>query len=95
MVKNPSTRQETQEKWVQSLVAKISRRRKWQLTPVFLPGKFQGQRTLVGYSPWHHKELHMIEHARMYIYHHFGDMNDFLPIRLIFPLRKMLLVEVD
>ena len=25
-------------------------RRKWQLTPVFLPGKFHGQRSLVGYS---------------------------------------------
>ena len=23
-------------------------RRKWQLTPVFLPGKFHGQRSLVG-----------------------------------------------
>ena len=27
-------------------------RRKWQPTPVFLPGKFHGQRTLVGCSPW-------------------------------------------
>ena len=27
-------------------------RRKWQLTPVFLPGKFHGQKTQVGYSPW-------------------------------------------
>ena len=27
-------------------------RRKWQLTPVFLPGKSHGQRSLVGYSPW-------------------------------------------
>jgi len=26
-------------------------RRKWQPTPVFLPGKFHGQRNLVGYSP--------------------------------------------
>ena len=29
-----------------------SLRRKWQPTPVFLPGKFHGQRSLVGYSPW-------------------------------------------
>ena len=27
-------------------------RRKWQPTPVFLPGKSHGQRRLVGYSPW-------------------------------------------
>ena len=27
-------------------------RRKWQPTPVLLPGEFQGQRSLAGYSPW-------------------------------------------
>ena len=31
-------------------------RRKWQFTPVLLPRKFHGQRSLVGYSPWGHKE---------------------------------------
>ena len=25
-------------------------------TPVFLPGEFRGQRSLVGYSPWNHKQ---------------------------------------
>ena len=32
-------------------------RKKWQSTPVFLPGKSCGQRSLVGYSPWDHKEV--------------------------------------
>ena len=36
-------------------VVKIPRRRQWQLIPVFLPGKYHGQRSLVGYSPWGHK----------------------------------------
>ena len=31
-------------------------RRKWQPTPVLLPGKSHGQRSLEGYSPWGHKE---------------------------------------
>ena len=31
-------------------------KRKWQPTPVFLPGKFHGQRNLVGCSPWDCKE---------------------------------------
>ena len=31
-------------------------RRKWQATPVFLPGESNGQRSMVGYSPWGHKE---------------------------------------
>ena len=31
---------------------KIPWRRAWQPTPVFLPGEFCGQRSLVGYSPW-------------------------------------------
>ena len=37
-------------------------RRKWQPTPVFLPGKFHGQRKLAGYSPWGSKELATTEH---------------------------------
>ena len=38
------------------LVGKIPWRRAWQLTPGFLPEEFHGQRSLVGYSPWAHKE---------------------------------------
>ena len=30
-------------------------------TPVFLPGEFPGQRSLVGYSPWSRKELDMTD----------------------------------
>ena len=36
---------------------KISWRRKWQLTPEFLPGKSHRQRSLVGYSPCGHKRV--------------------------------------
>ena len=32
-------------------------RRKWQPTPVFLPGEPQGQRSLVGCRLWGRKEL--------------------------------------
>ena len=35
--------------------------RKWPRTPVFLPGEFQGQESLVGYSPWGHKESDLTE----------------------------------
>ena len=35
--------------------------KKWQPTPVFLPEKFHGQRSLVGYSPWGRKELDAAE----------------------------------
>ena len=31
-------------------------RRKWQPTPVFVPGESRGQRSLVVYSPWGHKK---------------------------------------
>ena len=40
---------------------KISWRRKWQPTPVFLSGKSQGQRSLAGYSPRDCKESGMTE----------------------------------
>ena len=38
-------------------------KRKWQPTPVLLPAKSQGQRSLVGYSPWGPKELAMTKHT--------------------------------
>ena len=39
----------------------INRRRQWQPTPVFLPGEFHGERSLVGYSPLGQKELDTTE----------------------------------
>ena len=51
-----------------SWVRKIPWNRKWQPTPLYLPGKFQGQRSLAGYSPWGRKELDMTE--RLYIHTH-------------------------
>ena len=53
--------QETQERRVHPWVRKISFSRKWHPTPVFLPGKFHRQRSLVSYSPWGCKELDMTE----------------------------------
>ena len=40
---------------------KIPWRRKWQPTPVFLSENSRRQRSLVGYSPWGHKESGMKE----------------------------------
>ena len=52
-LKRLPARQETRfNPWV----GKIPWRRKWQPTPVFLPGKSHGQRSLVGYSPRSRKE---------------------------------------
>ena len=42
--------------WFNPWVGKIPWRRKWQSTPVPVPGKSHGPRSLVGYSPWHHKD---------------------------------------
>ena len=36
-------------------------------TPVFLPGKFHGQRSLMGYSPWDHKAPDVTEHHHHHI----------------------------
>ena len=43
--------------WVRT----IPWRRKWQATPVAFPGKSCGQRSLVHYSPWGHKESGITE----------------------------------
>ena len=42
-------------------VDKIPWRREWLPTPVFLPEEPQGQRSLMGYSPWGPKELDTTE----------------------------------
>ena len=44
------------ETWFDPWVRKILWRRAWQPTPVVLPEESHGQRSLVGYSPWGHKE---------------------------------------
>ena len=46
-------------------VEKILWSRKWQLTPVVLPGESHGQRSLVGSSPQGRKELNTTEHTHM------------------------------
>ena len=38
--------------------------RKWHSIPVFFPGKFHGQRSLVGYSPWGRKESDTTVHTQ-------------------------------
>ena len=76
-------------------IRKISWRRKWQSTPVFLPGKFHENRSLVGYSPQGHKELDMTEQLHflsiflyrfpspsslwLLVVHSFWGINPFLP----------------
>ena len=57
-------------------VRKISWKRKWQCTPVFLPGKSHGQRGLVGYSPWCRKELDTTEHKLLSGYFYLQFIHD-------------------
>ena len=42
---------------------------------IFLAGKFRGQRSLVGYSPWGCKELDMIEWLSMHLSYTEKDIN--------------------
>ena len=63
MVKNlPACRRPRFDHWLR----KIPWRREWLPTPVFLPGEFLGQRNLVGYSPWGHKELGTTEQLSLF-----------------------------
>ena len=56
-------------------VRKISWRREWQPTPVFLPGKFHGQRSLVGYDQRGRKQWNRTEgltHTHTHTHTHTG-----------------------
>ena len=44
------------------VIINISRRRQWHPTPILLPGKSHGRRSLVGHSPWSRKESDTTEH---------------------------------
>ena len=49
-------------------IRKILWSKKWQPTPIFLPEKLHGQRSLVGYSAWDCKESDMTEQLSMHTY---------------------------
>ena len=51
-------------------VGKIHWRRKWQSTPVLLPGKSHGQRSLIGYNPWSRKESDTTEQLHFHFHFH-------------------------
>ena len=71
-------------------VRQIPWRRAGQPTPVFLPGEFHGQRSLVGYSPWGLKESDTTEQLILSFtfcsVKHFAGM---LQIRLAMPLNLL------
>ena len=48
-------------------VGKIPWRRKWQSTPVFLPGESHGRKSLVGYSPRGRKESDTTEQLHLHL----------------------------
>ena len=49
-------------------VGKVSWRREWLPTPVFLPGKFHGQRSLAGYKSMDHEESYTIYNTNIILY---------------------------
>ena len=68
MVKNPPANAGDSGCVFDPWVRKIPWSRNWQLTQVFLPGKSQGQRSLVGYSSWGSRESDTTEHECMLVY---------------------------
>ena len=63
-------------------------RRKWQPAPLFLPGKFHGQRSLAGYSPWGLKESDLTERLSRVNY---NSPHTFLgPFQLLLSLLQLL-----
>ena len=67
-----------QETWVRSWVGKISWKRKWQPTLVFLPGESHGWRSLMGCSPRGCEESDTTErlHFRFLSLSNYGEGNE-------------------
>ena len=85
--------QEMPEIWILFLGLEdpLEQERLEQHTPVFLPGKSHGHRSLLGYSPWGHKELDVTEHAHMHALAYLSDLlsnsNFYFPIDSYFLFR--------
>ena len=73
MVKHLPTMRKT---WFDPWVGKIPWKRKWQPTLVLLPGKSHGWRSLVGYSPWGHKEWDMTERPHFHFLFKYSGYSD-------------------
>ena len=56
-----------QETWVRSLGWEDALEKEMAATPVFLPGKSHGSRSLVGYRPWGRKELDTTERLHFHL----------------------------
>ena len=56
VVKNPPANAGDMRLGFDSWAGKIPWKRNWQPTPVFLPEKFRGRRTLMGYNLCSHKK---------------------------------------
>ena len=63
---------------------KIPWRRERQPTSVFLPGKFLGQKSLVGYSPWGHKESDTTEQIAHWHYLSYFLFSTYFNFNLLF-----------
>ena len=55
---------------VDLILGKIPWSRKWPPAPVFLPGKFHGQRILAGYNTWSHQEMDRAELLNIHTYNY-------------------------
>ena len=70
---------------------KIPWGREWLLTPIFLPGEFHGQRSLVGYSPWCCKESDMTKGLQLLLFirliivykNDYGDIADDIDLKIL------------
>ena len=71
MVKNPPANAgDTRDMGLIPASGRSTGCRKWPPNPVFLPGIFHGQGSLMGYSPWVFKESDKTEHTGTHIHSH-------------------------
>ena len=77
---------------IRSLFGKIPRSRKWQPSRVFLSGKFHGQRSLQGCSPWVHKESDITGHTHTRCQCSFRLIQD---LRFVGQLLEVIIYETE
>ena len=74
-------------------VGKIPWRRKWQPPPLFFPGQSHGQMSLVGYSPWGHKNSNTTQRLNKNVLNIFKLYNNTSPT--LFHIAKLKLHSLN
>ena len=91
--KEPTSQCWKQRQGFDPWVGKIPCSRKWQPTPICLPGEFHGQRGQAGCNPPGHKQLDTTQHTHKHLKYYFTVLSVFKDENTLFTVKFFFLLK--